>query len=243
MERFQALVIKRENLKKEIFSLRQEILFVLGDLQLELYRTKVEIIRLKKEISWIIQRRNSGSVIDPEEMQTEIEKQMTEYRNQISQLTEAVSNVKNRKEIPAEEVREIRLLYRKLVRKIHPDLHPELAGHPEFSDLWEQIQSAYLANSRELLEELSVLVLKLSGDEADLPQLDLEEKIDRIQDEIDLLERNPVFESRKWLSSEEGIRKEKDVLENELKEQESYRNQLSREKEALIQEANACPMN
>ena len=82
----QKLLMKRDALKKKIHSIKIHYIQLFGKLRMEEFNLQIRIIRLKKEIAWMVRKLNSHEAVDIEQMQSEIDQQMSEYDLQMTCL-------------------------------------------------------------------------------------------------------------------------------------------------------------
>ena len=159
-------------------NLENEYMLKLGKKEYELFSCQVEILRLKREISLFQAARNRGESVSPEKVQQIIENEFAEYQAQLEAQQKKLQSAENYfsgRRFTEAESDELKKLYREIVRKLHPDLNPDLP--PVAQDLWERVQRAYHSND---WEELYLL--------ADMVDEFLEGKVDYVEN-ISLLEQ------------------------------------------------------
>ena len=121
----------------------------------ELFSYQVKILRIKREISIFQAARNRGHNISEEEVKKIIDTEFAEYKKHLEQQQEKLRFAEEyfrARPFTAEEAKAFKKLYHDIVRKLHPDLNPDL---PDGAiELWERVQAAYKAN---LWDELFLL--------------------------------------------------------------------------------------
>lgn len=125
-------------------NLEDEYSIKIGKKEYELFSCRVEILRIKREIELFQAARNHGRTISDEEVNRVIAKEFSEYQEKLNKLQEKLRNAKERflaPNLPEKEDKAIKKLYHDLVRKLHPDLNPDLPA--EAAVLWERVQFAY----------------------------------------------------------------------------------------------------
>ena len=155
---YESLLLRRDKLKKEAFAYDKEYIRVFGDKILKAFEKKIACIRKKKEISFCQTVFNHGGVLDQVELEEFLEKELKEYNEQLEQLVEENSNAKKASLVSEIDLLEIKKLYRKLTKQIHPDINPKTAETPELLELWNRIVLAYDCNNLKDMKELEVLV-------------------------------------------------------------------------------------
>ena len=114
-----------------------------------------------------------------------------------------------------EEAKELKQLYRLLVKRLHPDWNPDLTQ--EERDLFVRVQAAYnTANLQELRNILLMIEAKepimLREETIDNEITHYEKSVDDLKKRIEELEKTFPFTMREILSNEEEIRKQKDEI-------------------------------
>lgn len=235
---YRVLLVKRDELKKEISMLQETLFLKLGDLQIELFRAQIRLIRLKKELNWIHQKLNTGSVPDPEDMKEEIDRLMESHYEKLNALTGHFYALKTAPVLNDEEVRLLKQRYRQLVRMLHPDLHPEFKARPDIRDLWERVQRAYHGSHLLELDDLFIQAQALIESETQdlyIPS-DLPEKIERIREEIEDLRLDHIFQLQFWIDDSQSIDVARQNLKEQIVQHEEYITRLERERERLLGE-------
>ena len=128
-------------------NLETEYMLKLGKKEHELFSCQVEILRLKREISLFQSARNRGESISEEKVKEIIELEFAEYKKQLAEQCKKLQTAREHfsaKKWTAEETKAFKKLYHDIVRKLHPDLNPDLPDGAK--ELWERIQEAYKAN-------------------------------------------------------------------------------------------------
>ncbi len=211
-------------------NLETEYMLKLGKKEHELFSCQVEILRLKREISLFQAARNRETKITNDEVKQIIEKEFADYKTQLetmqTQLQTAREHFAARKWTD-EEVKTFKKVYHDIVRKLHPDLNPDLPAGADM--LWEQIQAAYKANDwDELFLLADIAEEKLSGKIDYVEKIDsltlLREELEKIlkktfdltQQISDTRQRIP-FSYETILSDPDAVRKKRRELDNEIR--------------------------
>lgn len=135
--------------------------------------------------------------IDEEDWEDENRDEEPEFEESFAWSTER-PNASGR--LSPEELEEIKLIYRKLVRKLHPDLQKTSDKAEWLKTMWLRVQDAYQTLDRKALETLQRLVdlrlrnlNSLSLSEILESQFWLEEELYRLESEIKGLKRSPAW--------------------------------------------------
>lgn len=244
LEKYRRLVMRRDQLKKEILQLRNVYMMLFGELRMQEYELEIAVIQLKKEITWIIQRLNSRSVVDLDQLASDMKAVMEAYYEQLSSMKIDFEISRQSKPVSEEDLRDIRVLYRRIARKIHPDLHPDYEKDEVMLNLWYAAASAYECNDKTGLEDVLIEIESLNRDPESpnahyLPD-HLEDRIEKTEDEIERLQLNPILVWRDKTEDEAKIAREKHQFEQSIQQLEEYKAQLEKQKQDLIEGGTAC---
>ena len=228
--KYEEVLLRRDNLKKEAENIHLEYIRVFGDLITESFKLKVECIRKKKMISYCQWQVNHGKQINDSELMGYIAREMATYEKELQDIIIDVSNAKKATDISAVELRKIRSIYYKLVKKLHPDIHPELFSDETIRNYWHRIAVAYTHNQLRDLEELEALVsmyLEANGIETDgIDIKNIAEKISVIEAEIETIISTDPYQYRFILEDPHEKKARMDSFEDEIKSYKDYSVQL-----------------
>ena len=235
-DRYEELLLRKSALKKECFQLEQEYTRLFGEAILKLYRLQIECAKKKKTIEFCQAAVNRGEEPDERKLQEFILKETRELQEHFRKMSEEYEVAKSAVKITEADLAKIRKIYRRTVKLLHPDIHPEVAESEDLKDLWNRVSVAYACNDLKELEELEVLVAAAladrSGEEWKVEVPDLDARISSLEGEIDKITGTDPYQYKYLLGDEEAVAEKKDSLNEELKSYEAYDEQL----EALLAE-------
>jgi DNA repair exonuclease SbcCD ATPase subunit len=194
------LIEEVEQLKIDLTATKQEYDVKVGRLYLKLDELDLEILKFKKIEDLI----NKGFSF--EEAQKIVEETLKKRREQIKEeykrLDEEEKEIETRKDISAEDEKELKKLWRKLAHKYHPD---KLGGNEE---MMKKINKAYTEGD---LETLRAIDQSRTGDSIEAQTIEalksklaeLETSIKKIHQEYELLKKS------EWFILKENIEKAK----------------------------------
>lgn len=228
--KYEEVLLRRDNLRKEAEEYHLEFIRVFGDLITESFRLKLECIRKKKMIAYCQRLANQGKEIWQSALTSFIEREMLEYQKELDDMINDVRMVKEARAITPLELKRIKDIYYALVKLIHPDIHPELEGDEQLKDYWQRIVIAYRYNNLNELEELDVLVRSyLEGrdiSDMDLEIENIEERISAVEREIDeIITTNPYL-YRLLLNDDKEVERKKQEYRDEIDSYTQYSAQL-----------------
>ena len=185
---YEELLLKRDEAEKQADHMFMEYTRIFGDITTEIFKLKVECIAIKKSISYIVMIKNRGEELDPRKLAEYIEERMAVYQAELDEMIRTNEESKKGVQISAYQEKEIKRVYRKLAKLLHPDLSNLTERHPELAEIFQRIMIAYKCNNYKEIKELEFLVSKALDDlgeerlEVVIPNI--EEKIKELEDEI-----------------------------------------------------------
>ena len=228
--RYEELIRQRDELQKEAFCWEREYTREFGDLILKGFEKKIDCIRLRKTIEFCQAVKNRGGVVDQKQLQEYLIKEMAEFTRQMESMIKDAENAKKSKKVTQKDLLEIKRIYHRIAKQIHPDMNPKVREIPELMDLWNRVSVAYKCNQLKALRELEVLVGKLMGENGefaagvDIP--DLNAKIAELEEEIEEIRSTDPYQYQFLLQDSQLVQEKKDALEAEYREYALYEKQL-----------------
>lgn len=216
--------------KPNIFALFQT---KLGAWELKRLHQQSDIARLKRKMTLIQAVINRGEAIHEKELEERLDLELADWRTRVAEAAAAFDQAKVRLDQPmaADEARELRDLYRRLVKSLHPDLHADLTDAER--QLWHRAQTAY---DRADLEELRALAIvqpdsALSGMKNSIEELQeqrdtLKGHVARLLSEMERISSEPPFTLRKQLEDAEWIEGMRKTIDGECAQLEVERAEL-----------------
>ncbi|MDD7794359.1 hypothetical protein [Clostridium sp. 'White wine YQ'] len=130
---------KEDLLFKEKVLLEAKYLSIFGYLIKQKLQREIDLRRIKKKISLIQFYLNKGEKVDKEEIEKKLEEEMKLFKFQMEDFKERLSQSKKLIESPTltdEEYNEVKSIFRKLAKKLHPDLNKILTERE--MNLWNR---------------------------------------------------------------------------------------------------------
>lgn len=156
---FKKLLFSKDDLLKEALQYESFYYSTFGDLIVNIFTQKVEIVKLKKMIAYCQKQRNYHLPINSHDLQQFSQAVDKQYENDLTSLLEFIKDSKPTGTLTEEELNEIKALYRQLSKLIHPDLNPEVYKNSTIQELWTKLQIAYKTNNLEEVKNLEILIL------------------------------------------------------------------------------------
>lgn len=229
-DRYEELLLRRDNLRKEALLIESQYIKVFGDLILQVFQKTIDCIKKKKIIGYWQTFVNRGEVVNQNDLQEYLEKEMEGYNEQLKDMVDANEAVKSTGQITEAELLQVKKLYRRMAKQIHPDINPKTAEVPELMELWQRIVIAYGCNELKDLMELEVFVQRaleqmgVGKIEVEIP--DIDDKIQKLEEEIkEIMETDP-YQYKYLLEDAEAVEIKLSDLKEELQNYTEYEKQL-----------------
>lgn len=241
---YAALVAERDELENsEGPRLTALYMEAVGQLQYEVLVLRYEIALLKQKRDLLQVYKNRGEKADLNYVDEQVEATAKTYNENIQREEEKIKQAKayieeqkeEEKKNQENEKRELRDLYRKLVHRLHPDLHPEQTEWEK--ELFLKVQDAYekgdLEKLRELAQQLEAgmpadAVNNETTEEWEERVNQLKEEIAKIRVEIEKILQEFPFTYRERLNNPEWIAQTQDMLRKEIPELEKEKIRLEK---------------
>ncbi len=166
-------------------NIEAEYQLTIGHLEYEQFCVQVEINRLKRKIEIIQIAINHGDQISETSIDATLNKEFKEWENKLKEHLKKIDIAKTRADskLSIEDSREVVDLYRKIVKKIHPDINHEL--YSQYESLWFRAVESYNHGMLESLKAVWLIIQDLTEDsqiESNLEALSL--KKEELKDNI-----------------------------------------------------------
>ena len=156
----------------------------------------------------------------------------------IKNMTEKNKEAKESQRLSEFQISMTKKIYRRLAKKLHPDVNVMTHKDSRLRDLWEKIAEAYQSTNLEELENLEVMAKKLLeelGEKGfELQTKNLKKRIERIRDQINMILTTEPYTYIDILQDEEKTAEKKKALEKERDEYKSYLTELTEQLEKLL---------
>jgi len=210
-------------------------IMLIGQDKFENFKLAVEVRGLKMKVELAQAAVNRDERPDVDAIEQEVIERMDRYYQAVAEQAEALQAANEATMIPPETITEARNVYRVLVKRLHPDLHPEQSE--ETNDLFIKAQAAYHNLDVKALREILLRIdvgepISTIADKVDLETLEntiqrLQEQIARLEEKIGRLDLSFPFVLRDKITDPEWIAKQKEELATERKRLEELRDKYT----------------
>ena len=191
----------------------------IGSFKYEEFSLQVTIKRQQRKAQIIQAKINRNEPIVIEAVEQQLKEEFAEYERLLQEQLEQIKAATDYLESPVlsdEDTKELKQIYRILVKRLHPDWNPDLTQQER--DLFVRVQTAYKTAN---LQELRNILLMIDAKEpAALQNTDIEEEIAQyeksiadMKERIEKLELTFPFTMREMLVDEEQLKRQHEKIQ------------------------------
>lgn len=187
IELYRSLIIKRDELKKQVEENQKDNYQIYADSYKEYYSLMVECIFLKKRIAYCQRCKNHHIKIYKEELEGYMDAVKEDYMHELEELRTHKKIVKQH--LSDEDMKQAKKIFRRIVKRIDQD-------HP----LWERALESYRYNNLNDLKDIEMLVdYDTQSIRKNLDMTYLTTQIERIKKEIESIENRKSKITKEYL--------------------------------------------
>ena len=229
-ERYEDLLLRRDEFEKEAEYILLEYMRIFGEITTEIFQLKIDCIALKKAIAYCIKAQNRGESVAPEKIQKFMEETLLVYQAELEEMVRQNQIAKTSKKISAFQTNEIKRIYRKIAKVLHPDISNFTKEYPGLEQLFQRVIIAYHCNNYKEMKELEVLVCgaleEIGQEKFQLIIPDLEEKIHELEEEIRQIITIEPYIYKELLKDSDKIQEKKKEFQEERDTYANYKIKL-----------------
>lgn len=199
-------------------------MLAVGGLEYKVYEAECLYRRLRRKLQLIRRKTNRQEQIELAEIESQLDGEMEEYRKILSARMKAVQDALERERgdfLSDEDMKELKELYRTVVKALHPDLHPDLSE--DMKELFLHAVNAYQNGDVDALRLISVTVgtpLSSSPKDSFAELLKTRDRLfayrQRMQKEIEIIKGRFPYNKKDFVKDPKAIEERKDELESAI---------------------------
>ena len=214
-------------------NLKAEYMLRIGQLEHRVFQLKTDVARWQRRFTLRQQALNRGETPDLFGIEAQLDAEFEEYLRQVKEHLEAVKAAAQHASmarLSEEETSAIRVNYLKAVKRLHPDINPDLPAAA--AELWHKIQDAYASGDWKELEFLVGMIDDVVGGTAKVPEggdilealkesvARLEKRLAEMKERRQALEKQEPFIWRDFLCDDEEVALRQAALNKQIAELE-----------------------
>lgn len=234
------LVLERDELRFVICrNIEMEYMLRLGGLEYKAFETQCTYLRLKRKAELLQAKRNRQEAPDLKAVEAQLDAEFAEFQTQLSAQIGKMNEALRLSEcdcLSDEDNKELKSLYRKVVRALHPDLNPDVT--PKQIELFYHAVDAYKAGDLRLLRAIEAMVAEpvLPDTHEDAMMALIKEHdrlkgyLDEINGSIAAIKEQYPYTLKEYLDDEEKAENRKNELERLIRQ---YQELISKYEERI----------
>lgn len=229
------LVLELDNLKFVICKeIEMKYMLELDDLEYKVLKAEMEYRRNKRKLELIQAKLNRQEFVDITAINKQLDIEFVSFNQQLEemwkQLDEAMYR-RNCRSLSIAESKELKILYRLIVKKFHPDMNPDVSEKQ--LQLFQNAVVAYRNGDIlamrlicRLIEDENFEDELLSVDEYEYRIVELKDNIIACEDEIDHVKNVYPYIMKELLKNSAEVSKKRDEYKIQLKEFEGHNSRI-----------------
>ena len=237
-EKIVETVARMDHLRlQEIPNIQADYAVRIGCWETQLLEAELACRRAKRKLALVRARINQGAEADLPNVEAQLDAELSSWRERVARALavqyERLGRAAGGRFLNPSETRRLKSVYRTLVKRLHPDLHPNQSE--ENATLFQIVVRAYEAGQLDVLLALEASTRQYELGDADLDGLSQEElgvalelarvELDIVERKLAELEADPVFEVARNIADAEWVARRVEELRCSIAEFERSRAQ------------------
>lgn len=234
------LMLERDELcMVECKNIEMAYMLKLGSLEYKVFETQCSFLRLKRKVELIQAKKNRQEKVNIQDIETLLDNEFAEYQGKLEEQLNKMNSALDRskgKFLSDEDARELKQLYHKIVKALHPDLNPNLT--PAQHGLFYRAVSAYEngdLDSMRIIAEMLPDTARTKPHEDAMSELikerdRLKKLIETVKENIEKIKSEYPYNVKDLVRNEEKIAERRAELKNALEQYEeaikSYKDRI-----------------
>lgn len=203
-----------------------EYMSKVGVLEYKLYEFQCKILRLKRKIELYQININRQEVPNEKEIEEKLDAEYKEYEKKLNKMSNDIQEALDRKNcsfLSEEDGKELKNIYRRLIKKLHPDLNKE--SSEKNKNLFLQVTRAYENGDLETLKNLELLTNEIvekenieTGEFEELKnsKVKYKEIVKEMLETIKKIKESYPYNKKEFLKSDILVQKKKEELSQQM---------------------------
>ena len=216
------LMLERDELKFVICkNIEAEYMLKLGGLEYKAYEAQCNVLRLKRQLELMQASLNRQEPVIMTVIENLLNTEFAEYQEkldeQVGKMNEAIER-SNADVLSEEETKELKKLYRKIVKALHPDMNPNITDNQR--QLFDNAVAAYKNADLDTLRAIEGMIgddLKMDQASAKARLLEekksLEKLLEEVREEIETIKSQYPYTMKELLADDAKVEERKRELE------------------------------
>lgn len=219
-----ALIMEKDEMVYHICpSIESDYMLKIGTLEYKAFEFQCKILRIKRKIELIQQKFNRQEAVILPLIEEQLDKEYAEYevklKEKLNSLNDAIAYSQG-KELSAEDVKELKRIYRKIVKRLHPDMNPDITETEH--KLFLNAVAAYKNGDLKTLKSLEILLDEISDEIEDYSSIEylkdkreaLKKHIDSLLSYIEKIKKSFPYNQKEFLQDDEKVAKKQAEINN-----------------------------
>lgn len=218
------MVMEKDELQHVICrNLETEYMMQLGDLEYQVFRAMCGYKRAKRKSEMIRACINRGESVNIPQIDRELDVEFQSYtqilQEKMKRMNEAIHH-RHGRTLSDAETKELKTLYRRIVRRLHPDLNPGVT--PEQLGMYERAVESYRFGDLPALRMIDALtqqdVPETTEISLEIQRDHLKESIEHVRKEITEIKARFPYTVKDLLSDPDQIAEKRRILEQQIRD-------------------------
>ncbi len=223
-----AMIMEKDELIYHICpSIESDYMIKIGMLEYKAFEVQCNILRIKRKIELIQQKFNRQEAVILPLIEEQLDKEYAEYEAKLKEKLNSINYAiaySQGKELSVEDIKELKRIYRKIVKRLHPDINPNITETKH--KLFLNAVAAYKNGDLKTLKSLEILLNEISDNIEDYLSIEylkgkresLKKHINSLLSYIEKIKKSFPYNQKEFLKDDIAVEKKQTELNNIIKQ-------------------------